>query len=309
MRNARTRSIMLVIGLNLAIVAAEIFFGLLANSIALITDAFHNLADALAVIVTYIALVLGNRRPTYRYTFGFLRAEMMAAFVNALFLIVTLAFLIYASIMRLVEPEEVLPEYMMIVAFVALIANTFSAYLLRKVGGGHHHGHNHDHDHDHTHDDLNIRSAYWHMVADALVSLGVIAGGAAIYFFGIHAIDALFAVAFSLYILKETYPILKQSFFSLMGANLTDIEESQIRSVLLDGNAVQGYHDLHLSQPRSGEIYLSVHLVMADHLSLLQVEDVLGHLRRELKKLGITHTVMQPESSAYATDRTLCHAH
>jgi cobalt-zinc-cadmium efflux system protein len=310
MHSTQKRNILFIIILNLIIVGAEIFYGLLANSIALITDAFHNLGDVLAVVITYIAIILSSREPTFRYTFGFLKAEMMAAFVNALFLVITLAFLIYESLKRLFEPQVVEAEYMIIVALIALVANGISAYLLSQQGMGHHHHHHDDHDHHHDHDhDLNIRSAYLHMLGDALVSLGVVIGGVIIYYFGIHMIDAVLSIVFSLYILKETVPLLRRSFLSLMEANLSGISEEQIETLFLSDEHVIGYHDLHLTQPKSGETYLTVHLQLDSDLTLSAIDTLLETLRTNLAAIGITHTVIQVESESYDSDHTLCTSH
>ncbi len=299
METNRKHNILFIIILNLIIVAAEIFYGLLANSIALITDAFHNLGDVLAAVITYFAIVMSAKQPTFKYTFGFLKAEMMAAFVNSLFLVITLGFLIYESIGRLFEPQEVQAEYMIIVALIALVANSISAYLLSRQGMGHHH----------DHDDMNIRSAYLHMLGDALISLGVVAGGLIIYFFGVYMIDAVLSIVFSLYILKETFPQLRRSFFSLMEANLSEITQEDIEAVLLEHEHVNGYHDLHLSQPKSNEIYLTVHLLIDTDLNLTAVDQILEQIRERFKTLGIIHTVIQVESNIYTTDHPFCNTH
>lgn len=321
MHPKQKRNVLFIIVLNMLIVVAEVFYGLLSNSIALITDAFHNLGDILAVIITYIAIVMGSKKPTYRYTFGFLKAEMMAAFVNALFLVITLGFLIYESVKRLFEPQVVEAEYMIVVALIALVANGISAYLLSAQGMGHHHHHDghehHEHEHHHhaphgteqTHDDLNIRSAYLHMLGDALVSLGVVVGGVIIYYFGIHMIDAVLSILFSLYILKETFPLLRRSFLSLMGANISNIEQTDLEAILLEHPSVIGYHDLHLSQPKSQEVYLTVHLQIEGDPHLSAIDAILERIRERFKAIGVTHTVIQAESSDYDDEHMFCVAH
>ena len=316
MKPADRSNVLLIIVLNLVIVPAELFYGVLANSIALITDAFHNLGDVLAIVVTYVALVMSTKKPTFNYTFGFLKSEMMAAFVNSLFLVATLGFLIFESTVRLINPQEVRAEYMIVVALIALAANGVSAYLLSRMGMGHHHHHHHDHEHDHAHghhhhhhEDLNIRSAYLHMLGDALVSLGVVIGGVIIYYFGIAMIDSVLAIVFSLYILKETVPVLKKSFLSLLEANISNIDEQELSQVLLSSEHVKSFHDLHLTQPKSGEVFLSVHLVMSDGVTLAEVDEILQRMRAAFKELGITHTVIQAETAAYEVDHPYCVNH
>ena len=146
MKKTPLKTVLFIIVLNLTIVAAEMISGLLANSISLISDALHNLGDVLAVFVTFLALYLGTKKASTRMTFGYLRAEMMAGFVNGLFLFLTMLYILYEAIGRLFDPAEVLPEYMMVVAGIALVANAFSALLLHRVGGEFSHTHHHHED-------------------------------------------------------------------------------------------------------------------------------------------------------------------
>ncbi len=312
----KKQKVALVIILNLAIVVLEVVYGVVSNSVSLIADAVHNLGDVLAVIVTFIALMLGAKKASERMTFGFVRAEMMAGFVNSLFLLVSMAYILYESVDRLLHPETVAPEYMIVVAAVALIANGISAAILHKIGGEfahvHHHDHGQDH-HDHTrhghhhHHDLNIRSAYLHMLSDALISLGVVIGGVMIYLFDINMIDSILSILFSLYILKETCAILRHTFLSLMDINHDELEP--IEAVLTAPGSVHSVHDLHLHRPSSKEMYLSAHLVFDNDLTLGQIETVLLKLREELKVLGVTHSVLQPETTKMAQENILCAEH
>lgn len=309
----KKQTVLFIIILNLTIVAAEIIFGLLAHSMALIADAMHNLGDVLAVVVTYIALIYGAKSPSYRSTYGYHRAEMMAAFVNSLFLFVTMLFILYESLDKLFNPVEVQAGYMIVVALVALIANAISAYLLQQSGvdhhhhhgehDHHHHEHNHDH-HDHGHGDLNIRSAYLHMLGDALISLGVVAGGVAIYYLELYSIDAILSILFTFYILKTTWPVLKQSFQSLM--DLNDDNVDQITEIMLGEEPVSGIHDLHVTRPSSSDFHITAHLVFESGTSLEVIERTLESIREKLKSLGVTHTVIQPETKKYETDSLYC---
>lgn len=313
----KKQKVLAVIVLNLLIVALEVFYGLIANSVSLIADAVHNLGDVLAVIVTLIALILGARSASERMTFGFVRAEMMAGFVNSLFLLVSMAYILYESVERLLHPEDVASEYMIVVAAVALVANGISALILHKIGGEFAHAHHHhehgdhrdDHNtkHGHHHHDLNIRSAYLHMLSDTLISLGVVIGGIAIYFFDLSMIDAVLSILFSLYILKETVAILRHTFLSLMDINQDDL--SDIQAILLGPESIHSIHDLHLHRPSSKTMYLSAHLVFDENLSLAQIETILLDLRKALGRLGVTHSVLQPETVEMAQENILCAEH
>lgn len=304
----KLKTVLFVIVLNLIIVAAEIFFGLLSGSMALIADAAHNLGDVAAVVVTFIALVYGAKAATARMTFGWIRAEMMAAFVNSLFLCATMIYVLYESGARFINPEAVDAVYVMWVAAVALAANGFSAWLLKGAGvGHHHHDHSHAHEHHNHHEDLNIRSAYLHMLSDALISLGVIVGGAAVYFFEISRIDSAIAVLFSLWILKEAFAVLKRSFFSLMDINADELETYE--TALLQYDEISSVHDLHLFRPSSKECHFSAHLVLSGNPDLAAVEHLLERVHHTLEHLGVTHSLLQPETAKYAQESPLCAAH
>jgi cobalt-zinc-cadmium efflux system protein len=210
----KAKKILWIIFFNLIIIFSEILFGTISNSFALIADALHNAGDVIAIVITYISLKLGTRKATFKYTFGFLRAEMIAAFVNTLFLSITMFYMIYQAIYRFFNPEIIEPIYMVVVGTVAVIANGISAYLLNTMNISTHHDHYQKHHHKHE-GDSSIKSAYLHMLSDALISLGVVIAGIFIYSFKIYYIDSVLTIVFSIYILSHSYPLLKKSFLSL----------------------------------------------------------------------------------------------
>lgn len=302
----KARTVLFVIVLNTVIVALEIFFGFLSESMALVADALHNLGDVFAVIVTYIALVLGAKAASKTKTFGYQRAEMMAAFVNALFLVITMVYILYEATVRFVNPQSVDGWYMVGVASVALVANGISAWLLGKAGAPHHH-HGEECDHHHHEEDLNLKSAYLHMLSDALISLGVVVGGVFVLVFEIDRIDSVIAIFFSIWILKESWWVLKKSFFSLM--DFTDIDIDKSVDLILSFAPVASLHDLHITKPNSKERHISAHIVLKENLDLMAIEALLEEIRHALSHHGFTHIVLQPESTKYTQDEILCANH
>jgi len=301
----KAKKIFWIILFNLAIIVAEVFFGLLANSFALIADALHNTADVMAICITYIALVLGTKKTTFRYTFGFIKAEMMAAFINSLFLFLAMFVMIYHAIDKLLHPETIEPLYMISVGLVAVVANGVSAYLLHKIGVEHHH-HDHDHEHHH-HEDANIRSAYLHMLSDALISVGVVVAGICIYFFQIYSIDSILTVVFSLYILKHTAPLLKKSFYALMDINASHITLEELNEIIKADGRVLEFHDLHLSQPSSKHEFISFHIVLEDNsLTLEAIEKITKEIEKKLHAKGFDHILIQVDSKAHAKENIGC---
>ncbi len=304
----KTTKLLWIIIFNILIIVSEVLFGLVSNSFALIADALHNTGDVLAIVITYIALKLGAKETTFKFTFGYLKAEMMAAFVNTLFLFVTMLYMIYEAINRFYNPEIIEPIYMIVVGLIAVVANGVSAYLLSNMGLAHeHHEHDHEHDHHHHHDDANIHSAYLHMLSDALISVGVVVAGIFIYFFKIYQVDSVLTIIFSLYILKHSYPLLKKSFFSLMDVNTVKTTEEVLRAIILNDARVVEYHDLHIHKPNSKYSFISFHIVLNDEtLALCECEALTDKMRVELENLGFNHILIQVDTDKNIKNHTYC---
>ncbi|MFA9239337.1 MAG: cation diffusion facilitator family transporter [Candidatus Paceibacteria bacterium] len=287
-----------VISLNISLVIAEIIAGIYSGSMALIADAFHNLGDVLALFISLIAIVYGAKKASESMTFGYIKAEIMAAFINSLFLIITMIFILIESVNRFLNPTEINAPIVIFVSLIALFINAYSTILLKQNNIEHHHDHDEEEHHHHEHEDMNIKSAYLHMLGDAVISLSVAVGGVIIYFFGIVAIDSVLSVLFSIYIIKETFPILKKSFYSLMDSNIDDLK--QIKNLIINSDShILSIHDLHLYRPNSSECYGSVHIVLNENLTLLEIETILENIRFILSKNEITHFIIQPESIKY----------
>ncbi len=304
----KTTKLLWIIVFNLLIIVSEIVFGLISNSFALIADALHNTGDVIAVIITYLAIKLAAKKASFSHTFGYLRAEMMAAFVNTLFLFITMLYMIYEAINRFYNPEIIEPIYMIIVGLIAVIANGVSAYILNNMGvatcSHNHSDHGHHH---HDHEDANIKSAYLHMLLDALISVGVVIAGIFIYYFKIYYIDSILTIVFSLYILKHSYPLLKKSFLSLMDINIVEIDEKTLCELIISDERVLEYHDLHISKPNSKYNFISFHIVLNDEkLSLVECESITDIIRKKLKHNGFNHILIQVDTDKNLKNHTNC---
>jgi cobalt-zinc-cadmium efflux system protein len=291
----KRRTLFWVLLFNLVIVVAEIAAGVIGHSLALISDAFHNITDMLSLGIAYIAVVFSARMPTEKMTFGYLRSEMMAGFVSSFFLVVIMVYVVFEAVDRLLEPLDVDPLGMMAVGFIAFAANSLSALFL---GHAHHEHHGHHH-----HEDMNIKAAWLHMISDAAISLGVVLGGAAIYLWQIGWIDPLLSILVSLYIGYEAMKIIKRTFFSLMDENPLDVEK--ITCLLLAQEGVHGVHDLHIWRPASSAVYMSVHLVFEHDHTLSEIDKRIETIRQALQKEGVVHVVIQPECHACAMEESV----
>ncbi len=288
--NKNIKKLYLVIALNLGIVIAQVLFGFISNSLALITDAVHNFQDVVSLIIALIAAIWMTKKPTETMTFGYLRAEAMAGFVNALFLVGAVFFIIFSGIERLLFPEEIEGLYVIVVGFIAFVLNSLSVFIL----GFHHHGHGDD-DHHHHHEDLNISAAYLHLLSDAGISLAVVIGGIFIYFFHIYWIDPVISILFSLYILKETVPILKKSYKILMEGVPEQFNLNKIEEEILKIPEIESVHDIHVWALSSNDIYFSGHITLKDGLSFKRVDEIIQQIIEILRKEGINHITIQPE--------------
>jgi cobalt-zinc-cadmium efflux system protein len=305
MKNMSKSKLYLAITLNLLIVTAEILSGLFANSMSLVADALHNFGDVISLIIALIALVFSKKKPTREMTYGFIRSEMMAGFVNSLFLLFSMIFIVYGSAVRLFHPGDVNGTAMIVVAAIALGANIFSAMLVRDAGNPH--GHDHSHSHGAEDEDMNMKAVYIHLVSDAGISLGVILGGVLILLFKIPLIDPIFSILFTLFILYECVKMIRVTFLSLMdaaGKNLDEIEKK-----ILSHHDVLSLHDVHLSKPSSRDVYFTAHLVLKDGTSLKRIEELFESLRGELRAYGVTHPLFQPETEKYHNDERACQPH
>ena len=309
----KEKKLLWIILFNVTIIISEVVFGLISNSFALIADALHNTGDVIAIIITYIALKLGTRKTTFKYTFGFLKAEMMAAFVNTLFLLLTMLYMIYESINRFYNPEVIEPIYMIVVGIIAVIANGISAYILNNMEVSSCPSHNHNDSntnhssHNHTYHDANIKSAYLHMLSDALISVGVVIAGIFIYYFKIYYIDSILTIVFSIYIINHSYPLLKKSFLSLMDANIIEITQDKLDNIIKSDNRVVEYHDLHIYKPSSKHNFISFHIVLDDkNLSLKECENISNKIKYNLEHYGFNHILIQIDSTEHIKNKINC---
>lgn len=309
MVNSKKKTLQKVIFLNIILVIAEIAAGIFSGSMALVADAFHNLGDVLALFISLVAIIYGAKEASINMTFGYIKAEMMAAFVNSLFLIITMLFILFESFMRFYNPQAIDAPIVIVASLIALAINGYSTYLLRQSGVEHHHHDEEEHQHHKNEKkDLNMSSAYLHMLGDAVISLSVAVGGVVIYFFNIVSIDTILSIVFSVYIIKETFPILKSSFLVLMDSS-GGVDMQSIENAILQNEQISSIHDLHIYTPNSQEIYGSAHIVLCENLSLEMIEELLERVRSDLAKIGINHFIMQPETQKYSDDNKSCEVH
>ena len=268
------------IALNLTFVAVEFVYGVMANSMALVADAGHNLSDVLSLAIAWIASVLARRPPSSRFTYGLGGSSIVAALFNAVLLLVAVGAIAWEAILRLFHPEPVASGTVMIVAAVGIVVNGATAWLFASGRKG----------------DLNIRGAFLHMVADAAVSAGVVAAAAVILLTGWLWLDPLTSLVVVGLIVWGTWSLLRDSLAMSVSAVPAAIDPQAVRTYLESCAGVAAVHDLHIWPMSTTETALTAHLVLpGGHPG----DEFLMQTTTELKhRFGIGHTTLQIEVSA-----------
>ncbi|MFC3674986.1 cation diffusion facilitator family transporter [Ferrovibrio xuzhouensis] len=272
------RAFAIGITLNVAFVAIEAAYGILANSMALLADAGHNLSDVLGLVIAWIAAILSRRPPSSRYTYGLRSSSILAALFNAIFLLLAVGAIGWEAIQRLASPEPVAGTTVIVVAAIGIAINGFTAWLFMAGSKG----------------DLNIRGAYLHMAADAAVSAGVVLAGIAILFTGWLWLDPVVSIVIVLVIVWGTWGLLRESVAMSLDAVPSGISLEAVQAYLAGIPGVTEVHDLHIWSMSTTEVALTAHLVRPG----LPVDDrLIAETSAALEqRFGIHHSTIQLES-------------
>ncbi|TXT36818.1 MAG: cation efflux system protein CDF family [Comamonadaceae bacterium] len=289
------RAFAIGIGLNLAFVGIEAFYGWRVNSLALLADAAHNLSDVAGLVLAWVGTLALKWQPNTRHTYGWKRASILAAFANAVLLLLAMGGLAWEAIGRLMSEQVSLQAQgvtIMVVAGIGIVINTATALLFMR-------GREHD---------LNIRGAFLHMAADALVSAGVVVAGALTLWRGWVWLDPVVSLVIAAVILWGTWGLFKQSLHLLFDGVPEGVDMVQVRKLLLGLPGVADVHDLHVWAMGTSDIALTAHLVTqpegADTSALLHEAEHTLHAHFEIR-----HVTLQLESPAYAQQCSLRPGH
>jgi cobalt-zinc-cadmium efflux system protein len=267
--------------LNVGFVVVEALFGFLTNSLALLADAGHNLSDVLGLLLAWLASWLVHRRPTQRYTYGFRRSSILAALLNACFLLVAMGAIAWEAIQRFSSPPSVSGSSVIGVALVGIVINGITALMFMSG----------------RERDLNIKGAFLHMAADALVSLGVVLAGIAILATGWLWFDPVVSLIIVVVIVAGTWNLLRDSINLALDAVPEGIDPLAVRTYLEEYSGVVEVHDLHIWAMSTTETALTAHLVM---LTGNPGDAFLARISMELHdNFGIEHTTIQVETGNF----------
>ena len=275
-----SRNLLISIFLNIAITVAQVIGGIVSGSLALLSDALHNFSDVISLIISWIANKLVKKKASLKRTFGYKRAEILAAFINATTLIVVAVLLIFEAIERFRNPQEIESNLVIWLSIIAILGNGFSVLLLKKNADN----------------NMNLKSAYLHLLTDMLASVAVLIGGLLMKYYEIWWIDSVLTLAIAVYLVVMGWDLLKNSFKVLM---LFTPDSTSVKSIVEDIqtiDAVKNVHHVHIWQLNEEEIHLEAHIDFKEDITLSQFDVILNSIEELIyHKYDINHINIQPE--------------
>lgn len=275
------KNLFVAIILNLTITVAQIIGGIFSGSLALLSDALHNFSDVLTLVIAYVANRLSHKEHTESKTFGYKRAEIIAAFFNTSVLMAVAFFLIYESYQKLMHPESVDSLIVVWLGVLSIFLNALGVLLVKD-------------DADHN---MNIKAAYLHLLSDMVTSVAVVVGGLLMYFYEIYWVDPLVSMIIALYLIGASWSLMKISLSVLMQFTPAGIEvQDVIKKIKETQNKIENVHHIHLWQLDDHHIFLEAHLNLNENISIGECSVILDSLEQVLKEdFDITHTTFQCE--------------
>lgn len=281
-----------VTALNAIITIVEFVGGIVSGSLGLISDAFHNMEDTLSIVLSFVAHLIGKKDNNERQTFGYQRAEILAAFVNSAILIAITIVLIIEGIQRLGHPQKIDGGIMLIVSIVGLAANLFSMLLMEAD----------------SHHNLNIKATFLHMAADTLSSVGVIIAALLIKFFNWMWADPVLTLITAVWIMKESYGVIKQTVSILMEAAGPNIDLPQVQQTLMQIPDILNVHHVHLWRIDEHLVAFDAHINVRSNETIEQLEELYQRIEQLLKeKYGINHVTLQAECQRGINENLVYH--
>ncbi|MCL4159254.1 UNVERIFIED_CONTAM: hypothetical protein GTU68_051758 [Idotea baltica] len=274
------RNLFISILLNILITVSQIIGGVVSGSLALLSDALHNFSDVLSLVVSYIANKLSKKEASTHRTFGYKRAEILAAFINASTLIIVAVLLIIEALKRFQNPEAIESNLVIWLSLLGIIANGLSVLLLKKDSEA----------------NMNMKSAYLHLLTDMMASVAVLIGGLLMKYYQVYWVDSVLTLAIALYLIWMGFDLLKDSTKVLMLFTPDDIPIKQIVAEINDFESIKNVHHVHVWQLNEEEIHLEAHIDFNEDITLSQFDAILHEIEDLVfDKYDINHVNIQPE--------------
>lgn len=276
--------------LNFAFVIIEVIVGLSIHSLSLLSDAGHNLADVASLAMSLIAIRLLKVRPTERYTYGFKKTTILVALLNAAILLLSLGAIGYEAIHRLISPEPLPGKTISIVAGIGIVINGLTAMLFFRS----------------KENDLNIRSAFLHLLSDAIVSAALVIGGLVIFYTNLFWIDAALSLLVAFVILFSTWQLLRDSLRLSLDGVPAGIEIRRVRDTIAKMKGVKDFHHIHIWAISTTENALTAHVVVDPNCTMEYVDQLKHDIKHELLHLNIQHATIEVEMEDAPCDQSDC---
>jgi cobalt-zinc-cadmium efflux system protein len=278
------------ISLNLLFVVTEVVFGLFTHSLSLLSDAGHNLADVGTLALSLLAFRLLKVKSNENYTYGYRKVSILVALFNAMLLLVSIGAIIYEAVHRFLNPEPVPGTTIAIVAGIGIVINTVTALMFFR---------NKD-------KDININSAYIHLMGDAFVSIGIVIGGIVIFFTQWFWIDSIVSVVIALVILFSTWHLLKDSLRLSLDGVPENIHIDDIKATAIKIAGVKDLHHIHIWAISTTENALTAHLVLQQDTTTAQELKIKNNLKHELMHKNIHHITLETERENESCQTVIC---
>jgi cobalt-zinc-cadmium efflux system protein len=270
---------LIAISLNIFYALTELVSGLYFGSMSMISDAGHNFVDVFSLSIAYGGILLSGIKPNKKFTFGYKKSSILAAVLNSVFLIVAVFLIIKESINRIIDPVEVNGISMIVVAGIGIFINGFTGWMFHKE----------------QHKDINVKAAFTHLLADAMISLGVVVSGIIIYLTGWTLIDPFFSIVIALVIMIMTFKILRNSVKMAVDGVPEGIDVEKIENEVTALEGVLGIHHVHIWGLSTSESALTAHIQVGSEVSLTDLELLKDSVRSLLMKFEIFHSTLEFE--------------
>ncbi len=278
--DVKGRNLIISILLNVLITVSQIIGGLVSGSLALLSDALHNFSDVMSLLISYIANVLSKKEASTNKTFGYKRAEIIAAFVNSATLIVVAIILIKEAVERFLNPQEIESDLVIWLSLLGIAANGFSVFLLKGTASS----------------NMNMKSAYLHLLTDMMASIAVLIGGLLMKFYQVYWVDTALTLAIALYLIYMGYDLLKNSTRVLMLFTPHTIQVQKIVETIKRIKPIRNVHHVHIWQLNEDEVHLEAHIDFKEDIKLSEFDIILEQIEEEMyHEYGINHVNIQPE--------------
>lgn len=273
-------NLLLTIILNILITVAQVVGSIISGSLALLSDALHNFTDVTSLVISYVANKLAKRKASIKRTFGYKRAEIIAAFVNSSVLIVVGFILVIESIERFFSPQAIASDIVIWLAFLAILVNGFSVLLIKKD----------------AEKNMNMQSAYLHLFTDMLSSIAVMIGGLLMKYYEVWWVDSVLTLIIAVYLIYVGYALFIKSLKVLMLFTPDDLNVEAITKRVNEMPKVKSIHHIHIWQLNEDEIHLEAHLEFKEDVKISEFDLILQEIEELLfHDFGINHITIQPE--------------